>query len=867
VTVRFALAAQSPPGSAGAAVMLADGVYRLSAPLTLAAADSGTPGHPVVWQAVSGAHPALSGAIQVTGWTETDAVHGIWAATVPAGIQSRDLYVNGVPAPMSQVNVDTLGFNYNWVGSSDGYDISGDPAAVTYLDNLAAAIGPTYVTGLQFVYPGGDGAWTQSSCPVQSISGSTITMQQPCWYDVTNRPYYNNSSGYFGPMSPNSVPNTIENAYPLLNPGQWFYDASAQKLYYMPLLGQQMSSLDVELPQLEVLLNGSGAHDLTFTGLTFTGTTWNDDTGPSSSVGFADVQANLRITQTIALQQTAPQGLCTSALTSEPGTCPFGSWPPPPTSVQFTNATNLTLTGNTFTDLGVAGLGIYGGSHATLVQGNTFFYIASSAIEIGSSLDAPTTQSQTLLNTTINNNVIHHIGTEYPSAPGITIFYSQYSTITNNEIFHVPYDGMSSGVAGGHDDTPPDPTVSNNVNEYNVISNNLIHNFMEVLNDGGAIYMEGHQGQSWDTALNVSGTVAYSNIGYGNALYTDAGAEWINLAGNALWDYSGWSAVGGCEPTGHLHTSGNYYPSNLVVGGYGCWSGTFVDTVNTNNLPIPGSPGPADLPSSLLSAAGLQGQYQSLSLALPPEIDYTGATPASGSMPAQALIAGVGFGPSTQVSFNGADAASLQVLSDGFITASLPALSGGIAFPLGVTLSGNSGTATSIFEANAVGIFTDGTSLSSSGFDGEGYAYSASLLGTSQTWNGVTFTFGPANNPDAVRGRGQAIVLPSGEFGHLLMLGAAVNGNQTFQTFTVTYADGTTSSFTQDLSDWSSPAGYSGETTVVTMPYRDVNNGATNNSTFYLYGYEFPLNNAKTAESLALPNNPNVVFLGIALAP
>jgi len=83
----------------------------------------------------------------------------------------------------------------------------------------------------------------------------------------------------------------------------------------------------------------------------------------------------------------------------------------------------------------------------------------------------------------------------------------------------------------------------------------------------------------------------------------------------------------------------------------------------------------------------------------------------------------------------------------------------------------------------------------------------------------------------------------------------------------VTYADGTTSSFTQNLSDWGSPSGYSGETTVVTMPYRDVNNGATNNSTFYLYGYEFTLNNAKTAESLTLPNNANIVFLGIALAP
>ena len=49
-------------------VQLADGVYRLSAPLRLTAADSGTNGHTVSWQAAPSAHPVISGARQVTGW-------------------------------------------------------------------------------------------------------------------------------------------------------------------------------------------------------------------------------------------------------------------------------------------------------------------------------------------------------------------------------------------------------------------------------------------------------------------------------------------------------------------------------------------------------------------------------------------------------------------------------------------------------------------------------------------------------------------------------------------------------------------------------------------------------------------------------
>ena len=48
-------------------VELADGVYRLPAPLVFTEADSGTNGHTVTWQAATGAHPVLSGGEQITG--------------------------------------------------------------------------------------------------------------------------------------------------------------------------------------------------------------------------------------------------------------------------------------------------------------------------------------------------------------------------------------------------------------------------------------------------------------------------------------------------------------------------------------------------------------------------------------------------------------------------------------------------------------------------------------------------------------------------------------------------------------------------------------------------------------------------------
>jgi predicted alpha-1,2-mannosidase len=197
--------------------------------------------------------------------------------------------------------------------------------------------------------------------------------------------------------------------------------------------------------------------------------------------------------------------------------------------------------------------------------------------------------------------------------------------------------------------------------------------------------------------------------------------------------------------------------------------------------------------------------------------------------------------------------------------------------PTAVTVTGTSGSliqttaigvmvgSSSSGSYNLCGIFTDGTTFPiSASLDGVGYAYSSNLLGSSLTWNGSTFTFGPANNPDVYNS--MTITLPSGQYNTLNLLAAGVNGSQISQTFSVTYTDGTTSTFTQSLSDWCYPQGYSGESQVATMPYRDTSSGGQDDTTNYLYGYSFNIDSSKAVQSLTLPNNRNVVVLGVALA-
>jgi hypothetical protein len=149
------------------------------------------------------------------------------------------------------------------------------------------------------------------------------------------------------------------------------------------------------------------------------------------------------------------------------------------------------------------------------------------------------------------------------------------------------------------------------------------------------------------------------------------------------------------------------------------------------------------------------------------------------------------------------------------------------------------------------------------GLNGSSTAYSAHLLGVQQTIRGMLFYFGPANAADAVSAK--TVSLPSGQFSNINLLATGVNGSQLAQVFKVTYSDGTSSTFTQNLSDWFTPQNFAGETKAMAMPYRDNGQGQKDNRTFNLYQYTFSLTPNKTVVSITLPNNRNVVVLAASL--
>ena len=211
----------------------------------------------------------------------------------------------------------------------------------------------------------------------------------------------------------------------------------------------------------------------------------------------------------------------------------------------------------------------------------------------------------------------------------------------------------------------------------------------------------------------------------------------------------------------------------------------------------------------------------------------------------------------------------------GFTTVTVTGTSGTITETTALTLAvsaaaGTTGIGTQVdlsSEFNLNGIYTDGSVYTTGGLDGGGYSYSANLLGASRVFNNILLDFGPANLLDAVGCNGQAVTLPAGQYSSLALLATGIQGNQTSQTFTVTYVDGTSTNFTQSLSDWFTPQKYAGELEGVAMAYRNFDNGTKDKRTFNLYSYRFALNKNKMVRSMTVPNNPNVIVLAATVVP
>jgi hypothetical protein len=505
----------------GVTVQLADGTYRMTAPLTIDARDSG-----VTWTAAPGAHPVASGGARVSGWVVADPAKHLWSAPVPAGLtNTRQLYVNGLRATRAVGRLPV-----SLTKNSTGYRAS------------AATMASWRNPGdIEFVYTGGNalwsrgvsgvGPWTEARCPVAGMSGTTVTMAQPCWDNSTRR-----SGNLVGGNSVNG-PDHVENAFEVLDsPGEWYLDRSARKVYYISRPGEDPVTADIEAPVLETLVSAVGTaskpvHDVTFAGIRFAYATWLT---PSTGEGFSEIQANYLVTGSGGY---ATQGLCDRV---PGGTCPYGNWTRIHANLVFGFAQHITLDGDEFVHLGGAGIDFGDGTQNSVVRGSVFTDVSGNGMMVGGvGIVNPSAAQATIGNQVVDNHLFN-LPAEYHGGVGVFVGYAQNTTVAHNQIDHTPYSAVSLGWGGWRQKEQKPAQV--NPAHGNVVRDNLIFDHMLLLADGGAIYTNGVVGTSLADGEQLTGNVMHDQFGSGKTLYTDNGASYVTMKNNVLADndYRDW---------------------------------------------------------------------------------------------------------------------------------------------------------------------------------------------------------------------------------------------------------------------------------------------------------------------------------------
>jgi hypothetical protein len=180
----------------------------------------------------------------------------------------------------------------------------------------------------------------------------------------------------------------------------------------------------------------------------------------------------------------------------------------------------------------------------------------------------------------------------------------------------------------------------------------------------------------------------------------------------------------------------------------------------------------------------------------------------------------------------------------------------------------------SYFDIDAIA--SPGQPAASGGLDGNGYAYSSSLLGPTVNWNGELFKLGSANAVDSLSGTPPGyldLIVPPARYSKIRILATATNGAQLNQQMVFDYYDtftddsGGTQTVTQSFSDWRKPQNFPGESIVSTMPKRVTPTGALQPGPWYLYGYTIPVDPSRTLLDMSFLVDRDVVILAVDLDP
>ncbi|MEV2265601.1 right-handed parallel beta-helix repeat-containing protein [Nonomuraea africana] len=500
-TLERARAAARP----GTVVSLRAGTHRLTEPFLLSSADSGVTYQAYGYGTAAQEPVVVSGGRRVTGWRRGD--DGVHRAEVP-GLATRQLYVSGRRAARAVIALD-----HRLTRTESGYVID-DPAPATWQGEV------------EFVYRGVY-PWSEARCQVSRISGdersTTVTMARPA-FDWAIRLYHSIIS-WDGPGAGESngadAPTSAENSPAFLTEGA--FALSGAVLHYLPLPGEDLD--EVVAPVLETLLHAKDVRDVALRGVTFADATW---LRPSTPEGFLHYHGNGYYDggelQTVTFAEGQGQVTVPGDAATMPG------------NVIFENASRVTLEGCRFTRLGGVALEFRGEGADNTLRDSVVDDVSGGGVVIGSGA----------LRHRIENTHVHHIGRDYHGSPAILLSGTRDTVLSHNEIGDVPHAGIVVYEGRGAQ-----------------VLDNLVHDTMQVLADGGGIYVSGSQGDSAESGALIRGNVVRDTITpYNFGLYTDYGAAWVTVQGNVVHRADAPVVLNVSPPLEHVTFTGNFWDAD-----------------------------------------------------------------------------------------------------------------------------------------------------------------------------------------------------------------------------------------------------------------------------------------------------------------
>lgn len=508
-------------------VQLAAGDYDILAPLRFTPDDGGSSGLEVVYCAAEGARVTIRGSVPVGEWRKE--ADGIWSAAipdVPADLRVDDLFAGADALPRARYPAT------GWMSPAQGW--GGGGAVLPVSKDLLADAGlfgglDDQTISLQFLH-----MWFTSIVHVTGVD-------EPDSKLLTRPPI---GAPFFTPdmLGMNPWPRfCLYNGKSMMKrAGNWRVDEKARRIYYLPKSGQSPESLILRAPASKGLLEirGSGSNrvqNLHFQGLHFLHSRFDNPAG-----GYLEIQAG-------KYQEFSGRGQ--PEVKRLPG------------ALVFAHAEDCSIAGSSIEGAGAAAISIGANTRRVEIRNCKIPDAGGSAISVGTEANIQNAGGPALPEAggepgavpegiRLLDNEIARAGRRFSGAPGIWVGIAAGTLISGNYLGDLPYTGISVGWKWS-----AEPTEASG----NVITSNRIARPMQLLLDGGGIYMLGYQPKSVIGGNYIEDMHPGRGSFNRNGIYMDEGSAGVLVERNVLYQVRG--------PMMRFHKAGNNaVRNNLFMG-------------------------------------------------------------------------------------------------------------------------------------------------------------------------------------------------------------------------------------------------------------------------------------------------------------